>query len=199
MYDDADDRDEHELAEERQEYTVFDILSGREKKRTEKEEIVQRMIQVLAAEYRYPLDAMRRDVAVTVELDGRRRRKSADLVVYQPGRPHRLEHADRLVVVQPPGVRATDSSRGVEPLKDLLDAVRTCEFGLWTNGRDIAYVRKLPGPVQSRFEELSDFPGNGELLDDLNRPDRRVARVAVAEDLRETVLRCPTTSTATNR
>jgi type I restriction enzyme M protein len=38
--------------------------------------------------------------------------------------------------------------------------------------------------------ELSDFPGAGERLDDLQRPDRRIARVAVAEDLRETVLRC---------
>src|SRR5207244_10835008 len=42
----------------------------------------------------------------------------------------------------------------------------------------------------SSFEELSDFPGAGETLDDLERPDRRVARIAVAEDLRETVLRC---------
>src|SRR5436190_9114359 len=86
--------------------------------------------------------------------------------------------------------RPTDPARGVALLQDLLDALDGCEFGLWTNGRDVSYQRKIAGPVQSRFEELSDFPGSGETLHDIDRPDRRIARVAVAEDLRETVLRC---------
>jgi hypothetical protein len=41
----------------------------------------------------------------------------------------------------------------------------------------VAYLQKILRPIQSEFVELSDFPGNGESLDDLNRPDRRVARV----------------------
>jgi type I restriction enzyme M protein len=61
---------------------------------------------------------------------------------------------------------------------------------VWTNGRDVAYLRKRPSAIQSDFEELTDFPGHGESLDDLNRPDRRISRVPIEQDLRETILRC---------
>lgn len=176
--------------EDSQEDLLVDILSGQERKPTDKEQLLQRMIRVLAAEYHFPLEAMERDVSIPVYANGKASRKPADLVVYAPDRPHALEHAERIVVVQPPGTKSADAKRGVEFLKDLLDGAAACEFGLWTNGRDIAYVRKLAGPIESSFVELSDFPGAGESLHDLDRPDRRVARVAVAEDLRETVLRC---------
>jgi type I restriction enzyme M protein len=111
-------------------------------------------------------------------------------VVFSPGCSHELESAERIVVIRKPGTKPTDPTNGVELLRDLLHATDVCEFGLWTNGRDVAYLQKRPGPIQSKFIELSDFPGAAEKLDDLDRPDRRIARVAVAEDLRETVLRC---------
>jgi type I restriction enzyme M protein len=181
---------EAELVEERDEDVVIDLLTSAERKATETELIIQRMIKVLAAEYHFPLETMARDVAIEVELDGRRRKKKADLVVFRSELSRQLENAERLIVVRKPGTKPNDRTNGVVLLKDLLHAVEPCEFGLWTNGRDIAYLRKVPGPIQSGFVELSDFPGAGERLDDLDRPDRRVARVAVAEDLRETVLRC---------
>lgn len=185
-----DDVEQGEIEEEQQSDVLIDILSGQERKPTDKERILQRMIQVLAAEYHFPLEAMERDIAVHVDVDGKRRTKLADLIVYRSDSLHNLYQAIRIVVVQPPSIKPTDLNRGINLLKDLLDAADTCEFGLWTNGRDIAYLRKIAGPIESRFDELSDFPGNGESLDDLDRPDRRIARVAVAEDLRETILRC---------
>lgn len=125
---------------------VVDILTGKELKPTEKEEILQRMIRVLAGEYHFPLECMRRDVAIPVELDGRKRTRYADLVVFAPDGPHTLDRAERLVVAQPPSVKPSDGTRGLELLKDLLDAAPGCEFGLWTNGKDIAYVRKRAVP-----------------------------------------------------
>jgi type I restriction enzyme M protein len=185
-----DEVETHSSDEQRQEDSIVDILTGNERKSTEKEKIVQRMVQVLAAEYHFPLESMSRDVPIPVNLGGRVRTKLADLIVFASGQPHSLDQAERIVVVQPPGTKPGDPSRGIELLKDLLDSVSVCEYGVWLNGRDIAYLRKIVRPVQSDFQELSDFPGNGESLDDLERPDRRVARVAVAEDLRETILRC---------
>ncbi len=182
--------DNDQVGEVSQEDLIVDILTGEERPVTPKERIVQRMIEVLAGEYHFPLEAMGRDVPVFIEIDGRRRKKSADLVIFRSDYPHFIEHADRIIVVQQPGTKSNDPTRGVELLKDLLHSVELCEFGLWTNGRDIAYLRKTVGSIQSIFDELSDFPGNGEALDDLDRPDRRVGRIAVAEDLRETVLRC---------
>jgi type I restriction enzyme M protein len=179
-----------ELEESRDEDFLVDLLTGTERKATQTELVLQRMIRVLAAEYRFPLETMARDVAIDVEVEGRKRKRKTALVVFGSGLSHQLENAERLIVVRGPGTKPNDSANGVDLLKDLLHAVGPCEFGLWTNGRDIAYLRKVPGPLQSGFVELSDFPGAGERLDDLDRPDRRVARVAVADDLRETVLRC---------
>lgn len=169
---------------------IVDVLTGEERKWSDREEIVQRTIRVLAEEYRFPLEQMARDVSVQIEVNGRRRRKAVDIAVYKDVDGRELADAERLVVVRDPKTKTGDKTKGVESLEQLLDAVESCEFGLWTNGRDVVYMRKRPGPLQNSFEELSDFPGSGESIDELDRPDRRMARVAVAEDLRETVLRC---------
>ena len=186
------DGDEDVLADqsEREEELVADLLTGQELKATEQELIVQRMIRILAGEYHFPLESIGRDIPISIEIDGKRRKKKADLVVFSAGRSRELENAERIVVIRKPGTKPTDPANGVELLRDLLHSTDACEFGLWTNGRDVAYLQKRAGPIQSKFIELSDFPGAGEKLDDLDRPDRRIARVAVAEDLRETVLRC---------
>ena len=84
MIDDFQQQDEGgAVQEDTQQDLLVDILSGRERKPTDKEQILQRMIRVLAAEYHFPLEAMERDVAVTVYADGKSSKKSADLVVYQ--------------------------------------------------------------------------------------------------------------------
>jgi len=176
--------------DELNEAVLIDLLTGDARKPTEVEELVQRTIRVLAEEYSFPLESMARDVVISVEGGGRRQRKTADLVMFTPGLPHDLANAERIVVVRKPGTKPTNPTNGVKLLEDLLDGVEPCEFGLWTNGRDVVYKRKLRRPVMNDFEELIDFPGAGEALADLNRPDRRIARVAVAEDLRDTVLRC---------
>lgn len=187
----TDDIDPNVGDPEPQDDVLIDILTGDERKSTAKELVVQRMIRVMAQEYGFPLEAMQRDVKITIEDgDGKRRKGIADLVIHAAPVDAALNQVERLVVVQPPGTKPTDGKKGVRFLEDLLDAVPVCEFGVWTNGRDVAYVRKKPGPIQSIFEELTDFPGKGESLEDLNRADRRMARVPVGDDLRETVLRC---------
>ena len=60
---------EAELVEERDEDVVIDLLTSTERKATETELIIQRMIKVLAAEYHFPLETMARDVAIEVELE----------------------------------------------------------------------------------------------------------------------------------
>ncbi|HEX8833160.1 MAG TPA: N-6 DNA methylase, partial [Abditibacteriaceae bacterium] len=155
-----------------------------------KEELVQRTIEVLAAEYKFPLASIGRDVAVPIEINGRRSRKSCELVVFAPGAEKVLSNVVRLVIVQPPATKANDPRKGVELLRDVMGAVNSCEFGMWTNGRDISYQRKIERALGPEWQELSDFPGFNETLDDLERPDRRMARVAVTSDLRDTVLRC---------
>ena len=101
---------------------LVDLLTRQPRKATELEELMQRMLLVLAEEYRFPLDAMARDVPVTVELNGRRQRKTADLVVFTPGHRHDLANAERIVVVRKPGTKPSNRAQGVDLLKDLLGA-----------------------------------------------------------------------------
>lgn len=137
---------------------IFDPLTRQERKPSDKERLVQRMILILADEYRYPLEVMGRDVSVLVEQDGKRRSRTVDLVVFRPGTPHTLDNAERFVVVQPPTVKVNDAKRGVEALKDLMDAVVSCEFGLWTNGRDVSYLQKKDAPLGSAFIRTLGLP-----------------------------------------
>ena len=172
------------------EYVIIDLLTGEPRRRSDLEELVQRTILILAKEYRFPLEAIGRDVPVASDTAGRRRRRKADLVVFRPGEAHDLSQAERVVVLRKPGTKPSDARNGVALLHEVLDNLPHTELGLWSNGRDVFYYRKIPGPVENTFEELTDFPGAGESIDDMERPDRRIARVAVAEDLRETIMRC---------
>ena len=62
-------------------------------------------------------------VTISVEVNGRRRTRTIDLVIFRLDAPHILDNAERLVVVQATGTKPNDSNRGVDLLKDLLDAV----------------------------------------------------------------------------
>lgn len=191
MSEEPTDYGDDAIGPELQPEVIQDLLTGEERRATPKEQAVQHMIAVLNREYRFPLESMARDVPFLVESgDGKRRTRTADLVVRESAAPYAASTADRLVVVQPPGTKPNDRGKGVDLLKDLLESAEPGEFGVWTNGRDVAYIRKRRHAIQNDFEELTDFPGHGESLDDLNRPDRRISRVPVGQDLRETILRC---------
>ena len=70
-------------------------------------------------------------------------------------------------------------------MENALAAVDNCEFGLWTNGTDIKYLQKEDDAVgfDYTFSDLSDFPGFGENLDDLNRGDRSHSRKPANDSL----------------
>jgi hypothetical protein len=99
------------------EEVLVDLLTGEERKATDVEHIVQRMIRILAGEYHFPLEAIGRDIPITIETSGRLQRQrtvKADLVVFQPGMTHQLANIERLIVVRKPepspAIRRTASS-----------------------------------------------------------------------------------------
>lgn len=117
---------------------------------------------------------------------------NADLVIFEPGTPKEQEDIIRVCVVQPNKTKETDGKNGLSLLEGLLGAIEDCEFGLWTNGTSLYFLQKVfrSGEFEPNFEELSDFPGAGESLEDLDRPDRLVLRVAAGESLLNTFKRC---------
>ena len=60
------------------------------------------------------------------------------------------------------------------PLENAMAAVDSCQFGLWANGSSYHFLQKEDDAIGYDFEftDLSDFPGEGESLADIDRADR---------------------------
>lgn len=176
------------------ENTLICSLTGEQKKATDKEKTLQQIIRTLTSEYNFDTKNMARDYKViyTDPDTGKNKRMNADLVVFEAGKPNNQENIIRICVVQPSKTKETDGKNGLAYLESLLGAIEDCEFGLWTNGTSLYFLQKIfkPGEFEPSFEELSDFPGEGESLEDLDRPDRVMLRVAAGESLLSTFKRC---------
>ena len=100
------------------------------------------MIVVLAREYRFPLESIGRDVPIMTEQAGKKRRKRADLVVFEPDQPHELEHAIRIIVVRAQSAKPNDRSAARSPRGTAPGGV--CVEAFDPPGR----LTRPPGPLQ---------------------------------------------------
>ncbi|MCK8603799.1 N-6 DNA methylase [Syntrophobacteraceae bacterium DRH4] len=171
-------------------------------KATPKEKTLQMVARSLSGEYGFRVEDMERDFKVAY-LDpntGKTRRMTLSLVVFGENLEHVQENIIRTAMILPDKTKATDKKNGINLLYDALGSVAGeqseenpgCAFGLWTNGSELYYVQKRyeehePDPI---FEEISDFPGKDESLEDLDRPDRQMLRIAAGESLLSTFKRC---------
>ncbi len=172
------------------------------KKATNQEKTIQDVIESLTEEYNFEIEDMERDLKlVYVDPDtGKKKRFTANLVIFNEGSPHTQENIIRICLVQNEKTKPTDKKKGTQLLEDMLGAVGGeqtpeqpgCEFGMWTNGADLHFLQKRYDEFEAEpmYEALSDFPGKGENLNDLDRPDRQMLRVAAGESLLKTFKRC---------
>ena len=170
------------------------LLTGDIKKITGKEETVQSLIRMLNEEYGFDLEDMARDFSLSgVDPDtGKTKKQKVDLVVFESGKPHEQDHVIRLCVVQDEKVKETDQKKGVEiVLQNALNVVDSCEFGLWTNGKVYHFQQKEEddfGDID--YSDISDFPGEGESLEDLDRSDRTITRNPAGDSMIRVFSRC---------
>ena len=182
--------------------TLVCLITGASKKVTEKEQTLQAIARSLTSEYGFDVAEIARDFRLVFEdpETGRTKRVTTSLVVFEEGSEHIQENIIRICIIQGSKTKSTDQKNGVRMLEDAMGAVlgeqtsedSGCEFGLWTNGSELYFYQKRyeeyePEPI---FQELADFPGKGESLDDLDRPDRQMLRVAAGESLLNTLQRC---------
>lgn len=109
-----------------------------------------------------------------------------ELVVFEKGKPHEQEHIIRICIVQDDKVKDNDKKKGVKiTLENAMGAVESCEFGLWANGSSYHFMQKEDDGLGFDYEfiDLSDFPGEGETLDDLDRADRSSSRKPANDSL----------------
>jgi type I restriction enzyme M protein len=187
------------IIEEQEEVALEDnqlvcLLTGDIKPSRPKEVTLQSVIRMLNEEYGFDITDMQRDFSI-VGYDaetGKAKKQKIDLVVFEIGKPHEQEFVNRITIVQDEKIKETDKKKGLEAtLQNALNALENCEFGLWTNGLTYQFLQKSQDDFGNiEYEDLSDFPGEGQTIEDLDRSDKIIARTPANDSLIRVFKRC---------
>lgn len=173
---------------------IICLLTGDIKAAKPKEETLQSVIRMLNEEYGFDMTDMQRDFTIAgFDPDsGKNKKLKIDLVIFDEGKVHEQENIIRICVIQDEKVKETDSKNGLEfTLQNALNALDNCEFGLWTNGQTYHFLQKTEDDFGNlEYEDLSDFPGEGQTLEDLDRSDKSIARKPANDSLIRVFKRC---------
>ena len=173
---------------------IICALTNEVKTNKGKEPTLQSLILMLNDEYRFDMSDMERDCVLSYEDkdDGKKKRMKVDLVVYETGKPHDADYIIRVCVVQDDKTKVKDPKKGVEAtLEKILEYLPDCEFGVWTNGDVFHFLQKECDKFDNIvYNDISDFPGQGQTMDDLERSDKISPRKPANDSLVRTFKRC---------
>lgn len=143
---------------------IPDYITQEPVKETPKEKVRQEILRTLIFEYHIAPESMERDFAVQVE--GKRRK--VDIAIFEAGQPHEEAYLHRVVVCRPEpkvGKKGVTKIRDfkqadadLEELKDFMREIKTCDWGLWTNGLERFFVRKNTKRFEVLFDPYGDWP-----------------------------------------
>jgi len=149
---------------------VVDYITGEAIKETPKEKVRQRIARALVHEHGIDPHDMARDFPVTVSEDGavRKRSKKADIAIFESRAPHVTANLRRVVVCKPEPKRGKNVVKVREPAqaeKDLAELQELmgnedrpgCLDGMWTDGVDFFFLKKIVGDFFATFEDRSDW------------------------------------------
>lgn len=137
---------------------IRDAVSSRWIKKTPEEEVRQLYLQKLIKEYKYPKSHIKTEVKI---VSGQTEtKKRADIVVFRDDKNFRPEENAYLVIE----LKKKDRKDGEDQLKSYINST-TAEFGIWFNGKDIAYFQYVKDP--RKHLEIPDIPKYGESLKDI--------------------------------
>ncbi len=170
-------------------------LTNRVVKATDKEMTLQSIIAMMAEEYGFASEDMERDFKVKYEDQdsGKTKTQKVDLAIFNAGHAHDASELIRFVIVAKDAkVKPNDKKAGVEATTDNILCATDCEFACWTNGEDLQYVHACEDDFgQVTCEAISDFPGEGQTLADLEaQGERAMPRKPANESLVKTFKRC---------
>ena len=189
--------DESGSSESLAENQLYDYITNKPVKDSLVEHVIQTVARSIVDEYDFDHTQLQRDHIVTYEVFDERGktskvRRKIDIAVFAEGTNRDdQDKILRVCIIQAPGTKAGDPRKGVYLLEEVLGGLPACEYGLWTNGTDLVFKRKLTGDLrlQPDYDDLYDLPGNGETAADLDDPDRQVGRISSGENLRLTFRR----------
>lgn len=168
-------------------------LTGTVKKVSSKENNIQSIIRMLNEEYGFNTNDMERDFTIVYEDSdsGKDKKFKLELVIFEKSKEHSQENIIRACTIQEEKTKDTHEKKGLEAtVKNVMWDIDNCEFGLWSNGLEYHYVQKSEDDYGNEdYDDISDFPGEGETIEDLDRPDRSSGKIPVNDSLVKTFKR----------
>ena len=170
-------------------------LTNRVVKGTVKEMTLQSMIAMMTEEYGFALEDMERDFKVKYEdaNEDKSKTQKVDLAIFNAGHAHDSDELIRFIIVAKDAkVKPTDKRAGVEATTEGILGSTDCDFACWTNGEDLQYVYSYEDDFgQVTCEAISDFPAEGQTIEDLEaQGERAMPRKPANESLVKTFKRC---------
>lgn len=170
-------------------------LTNRVVKGTVKEMTLQSMIAMMTEEYGFAPEDMERDFKVKYEdtNEDKSKTQKVDLAIFNAGHAHDADELIRFIIVAKDAkVKPNDKKAGVEATTEGILCSTDCDFACWTNGEDLQYVYSYEDDFgQVTCEAISDFPAEGQTLEDLEaQGERAMPRKPANESLVKTFKRC---------
>ncbi len=173
---------------------IICALTDQIKPAKNKELTLQSLIAMLNEEYGFEMADMERDFSISyIDPDGKTKRTKIDLAVFEAGKPHDMDGLIRICIVQDEKTKSKDTKKGVEAtLQIFLESIDNCEFGLWTNGEEHHFLQwGLDEWDNILFNDISDFPGFGQTMEELEKwADKSKPRKPANDSLIRTFKRC---------
>lgn len=171
---------------------LIDILTGDQIRVTPKNQLVQKVLRQLIESYGF--DRADLEVNYNPRLAGRRNRK-VDIAIFRPGTAHTNENLQRIVLCQTQRQRdklrsLAEAEADLNKLKELMEDLPDCRFGIWTNGFEEFYLQAVHDRFEVRFIPLGVLPAPGEETEAADRTGGPIQVAAEAEDLQAALERC---------
>ena len=152
-------------------------LTNKVVKTTDKEMTLQSMIAMMTEEYGFAQEDMERDFKVKYEdaNEDKSKTQKVDLAIFSAGHAHDVDELIRFVIVAKDAkIKSNDKKAGVEATTEGILSSTDCNFACWTNGEDLQYVYSYEDDFgQVTCEAISDFPAEGQTLEDLEAQGER--------------------------
>lgn len=175
---------------------LVDYITDEIIKDSPKERVRQRIARAIFHEYGFPPSAMERDFTIRVD----NRNKRVDLAIFKTDAEHTVENLHRVVICKPEakigkkgGYKLRDheqAKKDLDELKDFMEAVESCQWGLWTNGLELFFLQKEKGRFESSFKPMGDWPPADESQGSRSVHSHVQLRRADPDLLRITFRRC---------
>jgi type I restriction enzyme M protein len=151
-------------------------ITGREKKATPEERVLQEIAKRLIEELGYDKKDIKRDLRITIGS----REGWLDIAIFFEGKEHSSENVYIAVEAAPPEIKPTDPQHGVEQLKSYMAALPNCRYGLWSNGLEEQCYEKVLVEGRYEFKPIPDIPPRGMDLKDYEKLDISLLRPAIS-------------------